>query len=58
MIGLDIGRTPMPPSVKDDLGRCPQCRAPKSRRINAGGFGAKSPIVLCEECGYEFKETA
>jgi ribosomal protein L37AE/L43A len=42
-----------PRIVKDE--RCPACKAPKERRINAGGFGHFS-LVLCEACGHEFKD--
>jgi ribosomal protein L37AE/L43A len=56
MIALDIGR-PSPQMPKDEHGRCPSCKAPKNRRIDAGGFGVHK-LTICEDCGHEFKETA
>ena len=33
--------------------RCPQCRAPKERRVKSCGFGL--PSTLCGQCGYDFQ---
>lgn len=31
---------------------CPDCRAPKARRVNAAGFG--DPVIVCGQCGRPF----
>ena len=33
---------------------CPQCRAPKERRVLSAGFGA--PHDVCGVCGHDFEE--
>ena len=33
-------------------GRCPQCRAEKTRRVKSAGFG--QPHDVCGQCGHDF----
>ena len=54
---------PTPPLIVDGHGKparqaidtaCPQCRAPKDRRVLSAGFG--SPHDVCGNCGHDFEE--
>ena len=41
------------PARTKDGGRCPQCRAPKAKRVASSGFG--QPGTLCGACGHNFQ---
>lgn len=42
------------PARREASTLCPQCQAPKDRRVRSSGFGA--PHDVCGKCGYEFEE--
>lgn len=56
---LNIGRVPRDErrDTAPSGSNCPQCDAPATRRIDAGGFG-RTTLTVCGYCGHEFTEGA
>jgi hypothetical protein len=53
---LNIGAiTPVRLPVAPGKAPCPSCKAKADQRVDGGGFGPR--VVLCQACGYEFKES-